>query len=82
MAERETPLERFDAPDPNLKMALEETPWLRESRGGDKGGREFLRVLDPAVARAQRDSPWPSSSRRSSPTAASPGSPAGRPRPT
>ncbi|MBP9143102.1 MAG: hypothetical protein KBI44_01340, partial [Thermoanaerobaculia bacterium] len=59
MAERETPLERFDTPqggDPNLKMALEETPWLRESRGGDKGDREFLRVLDPAVARAQRDS--------------------------
>ena len=59
MSERETPLERFDATpggDPNLKMALEETPWLRESRGGDKAAQEFLRVLDPAVARAQRDS--------------------------
>ena len=55
MAKRETPLERFDAADPNLKMALEETPWLRESRGGDKAGRDFLRVLDPAVALAQRE---------------------------
>ncbi len=55
MAERATPLERFDAADPNLKMALEETPWLREARGGDKGGQEYLRVLDPAVSRAQRD---------------------------
>ena len=55
MSRRETPLERFDAADPNLKMALEETPWLRESRGGDKAGRDFLRVLDPAVAVAQRD---------------------------
>ena len=55
MAKRDTPLERFDAADPNLKMALEETPWLRESRGGEAAGREFLRVLDPKVSRAQRD---------------------------
>ncbi|MEO7795488.1 MAG: alpha-2-macroglobulin family protein [Thermoanaerobaculia bacterium] len=56
MAERETPLERFDASDPNLKMALEETPWLREARGDDRSGESSLRVLDPAVALAQRDS--------------------------
>ncbi len=56
MAERETPLESFDAADPNLKMALEETPWLRESRGGNKSGQDSLRVLDPAIALAQRDS--------------------------
>ena len=55
MAARETPRERFDAADPNLKMALEETPWLRESRGGDQAGNDFLRLLDPAVALAQRD---------------------------
>jgi uncharacterized protein YfaS (alpha-2-macroglobulin family) len=55
MAKRDTPLERFDATDPNRKMALEETPWLRESRGGDRSGQEHLRVLDPAVSRAQRD---------------------------
>jgi uncharacterized protein YfaS (alpha-2-macroglobulin family) len=55
MAQRETPLERFDAADPNRKMALEETPWLRESRGGDEGGNDFLRLLEPAVALAQRD---------------------------
>ncbi|MEO8277791.1 MAG: alpha-2-macroglobulin family protein [Thermoanaerobaculia bacterium] len=54
MSKREAPLERFDASDPNRRMALEETPWLRESRGGEKSGEEFLRVLDPAVSRAQR----------------------------
>ncbi len=55
MSARDEPLERFDAADPNLKMALEETPWLREARGGDKAGQDFLRVLDPAVSLAQRD---------------------------
>jgi len=55
MAQRATPLERFDAADPNRKMALEETPWLRESRGGDEAGRDLLRVLDPAIALAQRE---------------------------
>jgi uncharacterized protein YfaS (alpha-2-macroglobulin family) len=55
MAKRATPLERFDAEDPNRRMALEETPWLRESRGGDEAGRDFLHVLDPAVALAQRE---------------------------
>jgi hypothetical protein len=28
MAKRTTPLESWDATDPNRKMALEETPWL------------------------------------------------------
>ncbi|MEO8198630.1 MAG: alpha-2-macroglobulin family protein, partial [Thermoanaerobaculia bacterium] len=56
MAARETPLERFDASDPNLKMALEETPWLRAARGDDRSGESSLRVLAPAVALAQRDS--------------------------
>lgn len=57
MAERETPYERFDAADPNRSMGLEETPWLRESRGSAAGaeGVDFLRVLDPTVSRAERD---------------------------
>ncbi len=37
-------------------MALEETPWLVESRGGDAGGYGVLNVLDPKVAKAQRES--------------------------
>jgi len=53
---RETPLERFDRPDPNRAMALEETPWLVESRGGDAGDNAIVNVLDPRIARAQRES--------------------------
>jgi len=52
---RETPLEAFDRPDPNRAMALEETPWLVEARGGDAGANAVLNVLDPKVARAQRE---------------------------
>ncbi len=55
MAKRETPYERFDAAEPNRRMALEETPWLRESRGGEADPERLLRVLDPQIARAQRD---------------------------
>ena len=61
LARRETRLERFDqegAADPNRRMALEETPWLRQARGSDSGGAgglELLRVLDPEIAKAQRD---------------------------
>jgi uncharacterized protein YfaS (alpha-2-macroglobulin family) len=51
---RDTELETFDAVDPNRKILLEETPWLVEARGGAAGDR-VLKVLDPRVARAQRD---------------------------
>ncbi|HRI48709.1 MAG TPA: hypothetical protein PLW65_00890, partial [Pseudomonadota bacterium] len=53
------PLDRFDEEDPNRKLAREESPWLAESRGGSVEGGEderLLRVLHPAVARAQRES--------------------------
>lgn len=52
LSKRDTRLETWDAPDPNRKMALEETPWLREARGG--GAEDLEKVLDPDVARAQR----------------------------
>jgi hypothetical protein len=58
LAKRETRLETWDATDPNRKMALEETPWLQESRGGRSDletGHPTIRVLDPRVARADRD---------------------------
>jgi uncharacterized protein YfaS (alpha-2-macroglobulin family) len=55
MAERDTRLERWDADDPNRRMSLEETPWLLAARGGDDPGRDLIRVLDPEIARAQRD---------------------------
>jgi uncharacterized protein YfaS (alpha-2-macroglobulin family) len=56
LAERDTRWESFNADDPNRRMLLEETPWLRQSRGGTGVDEDLLRVLDPAVARAVRDS--------------------------
>jgi len=54
MAERDTRLEAWDADDPNRKLALEETPWLARSRGGDEGTEDLIKVLDPRIAEAQR----------------------------
>ncbi|HEV8118325.1 MAG TPA: alpha-2-macroglobulin family protein, partial [Thermoanaerobaculia bacterium] len=57
LAKRETRLEPFDSLDPNRKMALEETPWLENARGGkEPSGTEIVRILDPRVAQAERDS--------------------------
>ncbi|HYN22646.1 MAG TPA: alpha-2-macroglobulin family protein, partial [Thermoanaerobaculia bacterium] len=55
MSRRETRFETWDAVDPNRKMTLEETPWLALSRGGRDPGYDLIKVLDPRVARAQRD---------------------------
>ena len=46
---RTTPLEKWDEPDANRQMRLEETPWLMESRGGDTP-YEFFNVLSPEIA--------------------------------
>ncbi|RLE25593.1 MAG: hypothetical protein DRJ61_19075, partial [Acidobacteria bacterium] len=54
MAERDTRLEAWDTDDPNRKLALEETPWLARSRGGDEGTEDLIKVLDPQIAEAQR----------------------------
>jgi uncharacterized protein YfaS (alpha-2-macroglobulin family) len=51
---RKTRLERWDQSDPNRKMALEETPWLQQARGGPKAAHPLLNVLDPRITRAQR----------------------------
>ena len=84
LAKRETRFETFDAADPNRKMALEETPWLRQSRGGDAGGDDLalLRVLDPRVARAAaRRRARPSSQKAQLPAGAFPWFPGGPPSP-
>ena len=52
MSARDTAKEAWDAPDPNRKLALEETPWLQQSRGGPE--KNFAKVLDPRIATAQR----------------------------
>ncbi len=56
MSKRETWLETWDAADPNRKMALEETPWLESAKGGRDTGLPLSRVLDPRVAKAERES--------------------------
>ena len=53
---RETPLATFDAADPNRKLALEESPWLNEAQGGKEAGTEYIDILDPKVAAAERAS--------------------------
>jgi uncharacterized protein YfaS (alpha-2-macroglobulin family) len=55
LSERPTRLETWDAADPNRKMALEETPWLQEAQGGAELDRGLVRVLDPVVAKAERE---------------------------
>jgi uncharacterized protein YfaS (alpha-2-macroglobulin family) len=55
-AKRDTPLETWDAADPNRKMAIEETPWLAEAKGGTDAGLGTVNVLDPRIARAEQES--------------------------
>jgi alpha-2-macroglobulin len=52
---RKTQLDTFDAPDPNRKMTLEESPWLEAAKGGADTGLPLVNVLDPRIAKAQRD---------------------------
>jgi uncharacterized protein YfaS (alpha-2-macroglobulin family) len=53
-SKRDTQYEKWNQPDPNRKMALEETPWLQEAAGGALGKDDLINVLDPAIAKAQR----------------------------
>jgi len=53
-SKRKTAFERFDEPDPNRKMTMEETPWLVEARGGET--EDLIAVLNPDVAAANRES--------------------------
>ncbi|RPI27475.1 MAG: hypothetical protein EHM61_08310, partial [Acidobacteria bacterium] len=55
LSERPTRFETFDDVDPNRKMALEETPWLVEARGGSEKEDQLSKVLDPRIAKAEKD---------------------------
>jgi uncharacterized protein YfaS (alpha-2-macroglobulin family) len=55
LSKRETPLETWTAPDPTRRMALEETPWLEEAKGGKDAGHGLVKVLDPRIAKAERE---------------------------
>jgi len=54
LSERDTRFESWDAADPNRKMGLEETPWLRTSRGGAEDTDDLIKVLDPRIAKAEQ----------------------------
>ncbi len=55
LSKRETPLEAWAAPDPSRQMALEETPWLETAKGVGVLGLGLEKVLDPRVAKAERE---------------------------
>jgi alpha-2-macroglobulin len=80
-ARRDTRLEPWNAVDPNRRMALEETPWLAAA-AGDSGEPEALaRVLDPRVARAERDASLARLEQAQLPSGAFPWWPGGPPSP-
>ncbi|MFP2932235.1 alpha-2-macroglobulin family protein, partial [Pyxidicoccus sp. 3LG] len=56
LSERPTHFETWDSVDPNRKMALEETPWLEMAKGGPESDIPMIRVLDPKVSSAERES--------------------------
>jgi uncharacterized protein YfaS (alpha-2-macroglobulin family) len=55
LSRRETRLETWDSTDANRRMTLEETPWLETAKGGRAAGDGLVRVLDPRIAKAERD---------------------------
>ncbi|MGH7338407.1 MAG: alpha-2-macroglobulin family protein, partial [Myxococcota bacterium] len=81
LAKRDTRWERFDAADPNRRMALEETPWLRQARGGNGEDEALLRVLDLSVARAVGADALAKLKRAQLPSGAFPWFPGGPPSP-
>ncbi|MCC2655723.1 MAG: hypothetical protein K0Q76_831 [Panacagrimonas sp.] len=56
LSARDTPLETWEGADPNRRMALEETPWVQEAKGGPRGEAPALRILDPKIAHAEQRS--------------------------
>ena len=54
LSKRKSQYEKWDDKDANRKMLLEETPWLTQAEGGDKGLETLFRILDPKIASAQR----------------------------
>ncbi len=79
LAKRETRFETWDPRDPNRKMALEETPWLRVARGGKEEDDELINVLDPKIVGAQRDAALAKLVEDQLPTGAFPWFPGGPP---
>lgn len=79
MSARDTELAPWDDDDPNRKLLLEETPWLRTARGGRT--EDLIKVLDPDVARETRDTSLRELRERQDPTGGFSWMPGGRPSP-
>ena len=54
MAKRKTMLETWADKDPNRKIALEETPWLLNAKGGNVDNHELHNMLDPQVVESNK----------------------------
>ena len=80
-AKRNTRLETWDAADPNRKMALEEIPWLQAAKGGPEDPGDLINVLDPRIAKAQRDGALAKLRKAQTSSGAFPWFPGGRPSP-
>ena len=52
---RDTRLEAWDEEDPNRRMEAEETPWLREARGGEDPKFPIVTMLDAEVVTKHRN---------------------------
>ncbi|MAZ47013.1 MAG: hypothetical protein CME65_00530 [Halobacteriovoraceae bacterium] len=55
MSSRKTQYEKMNENDPNRKMGLEETPWLRQSRGEGGEPEDLLNMLKPRMVKYQKD---------------------------
>ena len=58
LAQRSTRLEALPVDDANRKLAFEESPWLNQASGKDNAAHndaDLIRVLDPKVANAERE---------------------------
>jgi len=81
MSKRDTRLETWDTADPNRKMTLEEIPWLRQAKGGSGDPGDLLNVLDPRIAKAQRDGALAKLKKSQTSSGGFPWFPGGRPSP-
>jgi uncharacterized protein YfaS (alpha-2-macroglobulin family) len=53
--ERDTRFEKWDKPDPNRRMLLEETPWLNIAKGGVEAKEDLINILNPEIANLERE---------------------------
>lgn len=55
MSERDSQFEKLNQDDPNRKMGLEETPWLKEAKGEGADSSDLINMLKPRMVKYQKD---------------------------